>query len=194
MDSTTDFVPAVLAELSATPAELVAAVAAAVGIYLTFLVLVRIFGPRSLHGMSTFDAILVIMFGAVAGRVILGFTPTLLCGMVALTTLFLLEAAIGQVRSTVSGTAVLNARPVLVVAAGTLLPAALRHTHLTQPELHSALRVSGIHSLDEVACAIFEPNGHLSVIRFGSLIDPALIGDVVGRDMLPESLLQPPPA
>ncbi|MGO2097613.1 MAG: DUF421 domain-containing protein [Candidatus Microbacterium stercoravium] len=175
---------AVIAHLGATPLQLVGVVAAACGIYLAFLVLVRIFGPRSLHGMSTFDAILVIMFGAVAGRVILGYTPTLAAGVVGLATLFLLEAIFGQLRATVRGMRVLNARPVLVFIEGAPIPAAMKRTHVTEAELNSALRRSGVRSGTEVACVVFEPNGHLSIIRYGEQIDLALFEDVIGSDRL----------
>lgn len=47
-------------------------IASAVIIYLAFLLLVRIFGARILTVTSGFDALVFIMLGAVAGRVILG--------------------------------------------------------------------------------------------------------------------------
>ncbi|MDT0158717.1 DUF421 domain-containing protein [Microbacterium sp. ARD32] len=180
-----------LTHLGATPMDLIGVVLAAVGIYIAFLLLVRLFGPRSLHGMSTFDAILVIMFGSVAARVILGYTPTLASGVVGLATLFLLEAAFGQVRATARGTRLLNARPVLVLADGAPLSAAMKRMHLTETELNSALRRAGVRARTEVACAIFEPNGHLSIIRYGELIDPGLLHDVIGREHIPTALLRP---
>ncbi len=186
-----DFLSSTLSRLGASPVELGVVVLATVGIYIAFLVLVRIFGPRSLHGFSTFDAILVIMFGAVAARVILGYTPTLLPGVVGLTTLFLLEATLGQIRATSRGSRLLNARPVLVLADGAPLASAMKRMHLTESELNSALRRAGVCSRAEVACAIFEPNGHLSILRHGQ-IDPALLADVEGNEQLPPALLRPP--
>lgn len=177
------------AHLGASPIELLGVVLAAIGIYVAFLVMVRIFGPRSLHGMSTFDAILVIMFGAVAARVILGYTPTLIAGVVGLATLFALEAVFGQVRATARGTRVLNARPVLVLADGVPLAAPMKRMHLTETELNSALRRAGVRSRAEVACAIFEPTGHLSILRYGEPIDPELLDDVIGREHIPAALL-----
>lgn len=178
-----------LAHLGATPIELLGVVLAAVGIYVAFLLMVRIFGPRSLHGMSTFDAILVIMFGAVAARVILGFTPTLLSGVVGLTTLFILEAVFGAVRATATGSRLLNAKPVLVVADGMPVTSAMKRMHLTEPELNSALRRAGVRARSEVACAIFEPTGHLSILRYGEPIDPLLLDDVIGKEHVPDALL-----
>ncbi|WHF21465.1 hypothetical protein QJS66_14720 [Kocuria rhizophila] len=44
----------------------------AAGIYVVFLVFVRLPGQRVLSAMSTFDVVVTVMLGAVAGRVILG--------------------------------------------------------------------------------------------------------------------------
>ena len=57
-----------------------AVVASAVGIYLAFLLMVRVLGQRVLSRLSTFDAVVVVMLGAVAGRAVLGDTPTLAAG------------------------------------------------------------------------------------------------------------------
>lgn len=177
-------------QLGASPVELLAVVLSAIGIYLVFLVLVRIFGPRSLHGMSTFDAILVIAFGAVTGRAILGPNPTLAEGAVGLLTLFMMEALFGQLRATVRGMRVLNARPVVVMAGQERLTATMRRIHLTEAELTSALRRAGVRSATEVGCVVFEPTGHLSVLRRGELIDPALLDGVDGADLVPTDLLR----
>ena len=52
----------------------------ALAVYLAFLLLLRVFGARLLTGLSAFDSVVIIMFGAVAGRVILGHPPTLATG------------------------------------------------------------------------------------------------------------------
>jgi len=188
-----DYLDDLAAHLGATPTELLGVVLGAIGIYTAFLLLVRLFGPRSLHGLSTFDAILVIMFGAVAARAILGYTPTLAAGVVGLATLFVLEATFGQIRATAIGSRLLNSRPVLVLVDGSPVVEAMRRMHLTDEELNSALRRAGVRSRSEVACAVFEPNGHLSIIRSGELIDPALVADVVGLERIPAQLLRPTP-
>ena len=64
--------PALVEYLGIEPWRIPVVMLSAVGIYLTFLVLVRIFGVRVLSGWNGFDAVIIIMFGAVAGRVIIG--------------------------------------------------------------------------------------------------------------------------
>lgn len=83
------------AELGITLPHAVGVVLSAAGIYVVFLVFVRLLGQRVLSAMSTFDVVVTVMLGAVAGRVILGHPPTL-SGVLGLATLFLLEAVFGQ--------------------------------------------------------------------------------------------------
>ena len=77
-------------------------VISALGIYLTALLLLRVFGARLITGLSVFDTVVALMFGAVAGRVILGHPPTLAAGVVGLTTLAVLEAVILEASSRLS--------------------------------------------------------------------------------------------
>src|SRR5699024_1766830 len=98
------------------PTHAVAVVVSAVGIYLAFLVLVRVFGARVLTGMGTFDVVVVITIGAVADRVILGHPPTLAAGVIGLLCLFAMEAAFGEARRTIRGARWVNAGPVLLMA------------------------------------------------------------------------------
>jgi uncharacterized membrane protein YcaP (DUF421 family) len=80
----------VLARLGVDGPGVLAVVLSAVGIYLAFLLMVRLLGQRVLSRLSTFDAVVAVMLGAVAGRAVLGDTPTLAAGVLALGTLFAL--------------------------------------------------------------------------------------------------------
>src|SRR5699024_9256225 len=171
------------------PLELAAVVVSAIVMYLAFWLLVRLFGPRTLRGMSTFDTVLVVMFGAVAGRVILGNIPTLAGGVVGLATLFVLEAVFGQIRQTARGLRVLNARPMVLMAGEKLLHGAMHRMHITEHELNYALRRAGISHRNQVACVVCEPNGELSVLRRGTLIDRALLLNIANAEEIPEELL-----
>ena len=148
-----------------------------------------VFGPRTLRGMSTFDTVLVVMFGAVAGRVILGNIPTLAAGIVGLATLFILEAVFGQIRQTARGMRVLNARPMVLMVGEKLLPAAMKRMHINEHELNYALRRAGISHRSQVACVVCESNGELSVLRNGTPLDSRLLFDVANAEAIPEDRL-----
>lgn len=84
---------------------------AAVGIYLTFLVAVRLFGQRILSPLGGFDAVVIFMFGAVAGRTVLGHPPSLAAGVIGLLTLMGMEALFGAVQDVVALRRTINSPP-----------------------------------------------------------------------------------
>lgn len=153
----------------------------AAGIYLSFLVFVRIFGVRVLSGWNGFDAVIVIMFGSVAGRVIIGHPPTLGAGVVGLGTLMLLESFFGAFQA-VTGIRHVNHRPRVIIAHGRFVVRNLKRAHLTPAEVYMALRKAGIAQISDVQCVILEATGQLSIIREGVEIDPQLLRGVVSAE------------
>jgi len=73
----------------------VSVVLSAIGVYLAFLILIRIVGQRALAAMSSFDFAATIAVGAIMGRAVLGYTPTLGAGVLGMATLFALQSALG---------------------------------------------------------------------------------------------------
>lgn len=159
-----------------------AVILSAVLIYLVFLILVRIFGTRVLTVTSGFDALVGIMLGAVAGRVILGHPPTVAAGAIGLVTLMAMEAIFGAVERTWAARNLVSAPPVLVFAHGAPVEEACRRTHTSSTDLHAAMRQSGAGRPEDVQCIILEPRGIYSVIRVGTELDPALFSNVVGAE------------
>ena len=157
-------------------------VLATLGIYLSFMILVKVFGSRVLTSMTASDAIIIIMFGAVAGRVIVGNPPTLAAGVIGLTTLMALEAAFGTIRKVVKWTRFLDRRPVLLVFRGKMV-----EENLTKSDIYSAARKAGISRMQDVQIMILEPTGHISVIRVGQIIDPELFKDLVGAEYIEDA-------
>lgn len=159
-------------------------IASAVIIYVAFLVLVRVFGIRILGTMSSFDAVVIIMFGAVAGRVILGHPPTVMVGVIGLATLMVMEAIFGAVQHTFGFRRAVSARPRIVMAHGKMISHAMRRAHITEANLYVAIREAGIASPEMVQCVILEATGRLSVIQEGTPIDPRLLENVEGREFV----------
>ncbi|MFC6353183.1 DUF421 domain-containing protein [Rothia nasimurium] len=173
--------PALIEYLGIEPWRIPIVMLSALGIYLTFLVLVRIFGVRVLSGWNGFDAVIIIMFGAVAGRVIIGHPPTLASGMVGLGTLMLLESIFGAVQS-VTGIRHINHKPRVIMAHGKFVVRHLKRSHLAPAEVYAALRKAGVSQLSQVQCVVLEATGQLSIVREGVEIDPQLLRGVVGAD------------
>ncbi|PYF98309.1 Uncharacterized membrane protein YcaP, DUF421 family [Georgenia satyanarayanai] len=158
-------------------------------LYLSFIVLTRSLGQRVLAGFSGFDIVVVIVLGAVLGRAILGHSPTLAAGLIAVVTLLALEGALGWMSSRPRWERLANNAPVLLMAGSEVLWRELRRTHVTESQLRSRLRQAGIRSDAEVAAVVLEPTGTLSVLRRGEPIAPAMLGGVRGAERMPPGLL-----
>lgn len=157
-------------------------VVAAIGIYLTFLVAVRLFGQRILSTLGGFDAVVIFMFGAVAGRAVLGHPPSLAAGVIGLLTLMCMEAIFGAVQDVVGLRRTINPPPTVLIAHGEVVEEMLKRNHITEAAIATAARKAGVRDLSEVACMILESNGSISTLRAGERIDPTLLQGVEGAE------------
>jgi uncharacterized membrane protein YcaP (DUF421 family) len=167
-----------LGQLGATWTVAAGVVMAAFGIYLTFIVLVRLFGQRSLASMSSFDFGCAVALGAVIGRTVLLANPSLVSGMVALVTLFGIQGALGWLRQYRLADRLMNRSPVLLMAGEQMVAQNMRRAHISEDELRQRLRLAGITRLEQVGCAVLERNGQISVLRRGAELDPWLLLDL----------------
>ncbi|MFC0581239.1 DUF421 domain-containing protein [Micrococcoides hystricis] len=177
-------------QLLLTPEHSVAVVISACVIYAVFLFYIRIFGQRTLAGLSTFDALVTIMIGAIAGRVILGTAPTLMSGVIGLLSLLILEGIFGAMRSFTRGDRLLNVPAQVLMAGDQPLERRMRIARVTLAELHSVLRQAGVSHYGQVAAVILEPGGKISVLKRGEPIDPHLLHGVHGAEHVPAELLR----
>lgn len=178
--------------LGLEPVQAVDVVIGAIGIYLAILFLIRIMGQRSVSTMSSIDMAAVIVLGSVGGRAVLGKTPTATAGVVALVTLFGVRIVVAQVRRYSKGMRIVGNRPVLLMIDGRLIDENLVRSHIVPAEVYAKLRGAGIRRHDEVACAILESTGAISILRHGTTIDPEFVDSVVGREEIPTALVSDP--
>lgn len=173
------------AALSITFPQAVLVVAATIGAYLVLLVLARLWGPRSLARLSTFDAMFLLMIGPIAGRVVLGKTTSLSAGIVSLVTLFVLRLITARVRATRQGSRVVRNRPVILMTESGVDRQAMARTRISRADLNAALRTAGVSRAGDVVCVILESAGGLSVVTRGTSLDRRIFEDVDGIEKLP---------
>lgn len=160
-------------------------VGSAVLIYLAFLLFVRLFGQRVLTSTSSFDAVVTVMFGSVAGRVVIGHPPTVAAGIIGLLTLIILERTFGAVRSWFKHLIwKMEIRPLLIVAHGKVQEERARKAGITHADIAASLRRSGLTSLQQVYAMVLESNGTMSIITDGSTVDPQMFSGVEGAESL----------
>lgn len=166
-------------------------VLSAIALYVLVLVAIRVLGQRTMANLSSFDLAAVVAFGAVIGRAILGYTPTLAAGALGLVTLLVLQALTGQLRRFPRGRAAVNNKAYLLMAGDEFITANLKRTHVSESELLSRLRLSGVRNRSEIACVILEPTGQISVLRTGVPIEPDFLENVSGAELIPKAFLAP---
>lgn len=177
-------------DLFLTPTQGVTVIIATAGMYVVFVVLVRLLGQRALARMSSTDLATVVALGAVIGRAALGYTPTLGAGVLALITLFAAQALAGQIRRWSRTARVLDNPPLLIMAGDEIVAKNMRRSHLVEDELWRAVRLAGIRNRSELACVILEPTGELSVLRRGQPLERRLFVEVAGAELLPGDLFE----
>jgi uncharacterized membrane protein YcaP (DUF421 family) len=163
------------------PGSALLVVISTVGIYLVFLVVIAVVGQRSLAAIATYDIACVTALGAVIGRTTLLAEPTLATGVVALVTLCVMQRIFRLCRRRRVIGGFLNRQPVLLVADGRVVVDGLRRSRVSDQDLHQRLRMAGIARLEDVALAVLESNGQISVLRRGGDgPDARLLADVPG--------------
>lgn len=172
-------------ELTLTPQQALEVVLSTVGMYCALAVLVRMLGQRVLARVASSDLATIVALGAVIGRAALGYTPTLGAGLLALLSLFGMQAVAGQLKQWRVAERFLQNRPVLLMSGGAIIHQNLRKVHLTEADLWPTLRLAGVRTLDEVACVVLETTGEISVLRRGVDLDPRLLADVPWTDSRP---------
>jgi uncharacterized membrane protein YcaP (DUF421 family) len=156
--------------------EAAAVVLSATGMYAGLLVLVRLAGRRLVAALSTYDLAAGIGLGAIVGRTILGYTPSLPAGAIGFATLFVLHTATRALARNPAVDGLLGSAPVLVIREGAVLPDALRRARLSEEDLRAALRRAGIGSYADVGAAVLERTGTVSVLRRGQATADVLAG------------------
>lgn len=164
-------------------ADLGTTVVAAIGVYVTVIVLTRLAGLRSLAKMSSFDFATTVAIGSTVASTALAATP-LANGVVALSMLFGLQylAATMRRRNLLRG--VIDNEPMLLMAGGEVIQSNLQHSHVSREELWAQLRLSGVHRREQVHAVILETTGDMSVLQGDGPFDPELLQGVRGAERL----------
>lgn len=152
-----------------------AVVVSTVLLYFAFAAIIGWSGQRLFASPSSFDLAIVTVLGAIVGRAILGQVPTLSGGLLALGTLFALEALTGRVRRSEALRSRARHRATVVMLAGQPDREAMRRHHLDDAGLWAALRAAGVRDPHDVALVVLEQTGRFSVLRRGEPLHPAAL-------------------
>lgn len=155
--------------------------------YAAILLGVRIMGKRQISQLQTSELVVTLLISELAVLPIEDGSISIWQGFVPMAALVAFELLISlamlksnRFRKLICG------KPVLVVENGKILQDEMRRLRLSTEELFEQLRQNGVFSLEEVAYAIIETNGMMSVARHAK--DDALTPDQAGIKVTPAYL------
>lgn len=173
--------------LGVSPSEGWAVVIATVAVFCATIAVLRLVGPRAASRLGAADVAVLVLIGAVLGRAIIGVQPTLEAGLIALAALIVLRVATALLERT-PARGLLSARPLMIIAGGQEVREHLRLARIRDGDLRLALRLAGVASVSEVAAAVLETTGAISVARRDPArpLDRRLFADVRGVERVPD--------
>lgn len=133
--------------------------------YFALVLLLRVYGKRTLTKMNAFDFVVTIALGSILAAVILSKDVSLAEGVLALVLLMSWQFVLTWLSSRFQPVRkLLASEPTLLFHQGEFLTRAMHSERVSKDEIHQAARMSGIDQLSGVRCVVLEPDGSLSVI------------------------------
>ena len=151
-------------------------------IFVLLLVIVRLMGKRQIGEMQPFELVVTLIIADLATIPMTDLSIPLIYGIVGIFTLFILHQILSFIdRKCKPLSNLISGTPTIVVTPQGIDFDKMRNQNLSVDDLLESLRGAGYASVDEVAFAIFETNGKLSVVpkRAGSSEAPAALPLVV---------------
>ena len=139
-------------------------------IYLVVLIGVRLSGKREVGQMTPFDLTLLLLLSNSVQNAMTGPDTSLIGGVVAASTLLLLNYLVGTFSGVNRGfRRVVQGEPSLLVHDGKAIEPHMAREHVSMDELHRALREHGIASVHDVALAVLEVDGSISCMKYDEI-------------------------
>jgi uncharacterized membrane protein YcaP (DUF421 family) len=134
-------------------------------IYVVVLVLLRAAGKRELGQMTPFDLVVILIIANAVQNAMTGGDNSLIGGIIAATTLTVVNIAVGRWGSRVPFFRRLVAsEPRVLLRDGKPITEALQAERVDLEELEMAARQHGIADLADVTAAVLEEDGSISII------------------------------
>lgn len=135
-------------------------------LYLVILIAVRMMGKRQISEMQTSELVITLLMSNIATIPMQDTEQSLFSGVVPIMVLLVCEILLSylmlkrsRIRQLVCG------KPVIVINNGTLDQQAMKELRMSTEDLFEQLRQKDVFDLKEVAFAIIETNGQLSILK-----------------------------
>ena len=133
--------------------------------YTSMVILLRVSGKRTLSKMNAFDLVVTISLGSVLATILTDRTLALLTGVTVIAVLIACQFVITALSVRLPAVErFVKAEPSLLVRNSRLLPEAMKRSRVTEGEVMAAIREAGVASLSDVAEAVLETDGSVTVV------------------------------
>ena len=137
----------------------------ATAIYALVMVLVRVSGKRAVGQFTPFDLVLLILIGNAVQNGINGGDHSLTGAAIMATTLIALNYAVAFVTArSRRAERLVEGEPVVLARDGKVFERVLREQLVSDADFHKALRQHDVSEVSDVALALLETNGSISVV------------------------------
>ena len=136
------------------------------GIFVTIIIITRIFGLRTFAKMSSFDFASTVAIGSVLASIILNTDYSIFKGGIALATIIGFQTLFAfLVRKSEAFRRLFTNTPQIIMWEGKILHKRLKACNVSEADLIAKLREANVHDFDEVKAVIFESTGDVSVLH-----------------------------
>jgi len=136
-----------------------------VAVYIFILLALRLFGKKEISQLSVMDLVFVLLISNAVQNAMVGPDTSLLGGLCAAGTLFLLNGIFRLVTYKFPKLSrLMQGQAVMLIYQGSVIKENLRKTKISLDELNEALREHGASSAAEVDLAVLEQDGQISVL------------------------------
>jgi len=134
-------------------------------IYLFIIIAIRLFGKKELAQLSVVDLVFILLISNAVQNAMVGPDSTLSGGLVAATTLFVVNYVFKNLKYKLPKFGkLLEGDAIMLIYQGKILETHLEKARITHEELMEAIREHGVSSVKEVDLAILEVDGNISVL------------------------------
>ena len=134
-------------------------------VYIFIIVAIRLFGKKEISQISVPDLVFILLISNAVQNAMVGPDNSLLGGLTAAFTLFLLNVTIKYIIFKSKKTRrLIEGEPVLLIHDGKIMQKNLDREKITLDELNAAVREHGVPNSSHVNLAVLEIDGNISIV------------------------------
>ena len=149
--------------------------------YFTIIIAIRLMGKRQIGDLQPSELVITILLSEIAAIPIEDTDAPIIYGILATVTLVILEILTSfTAMKSLNFRRIIYGRSAVIIENGTIDQKMLKKLRITVPDLMEVLRNQEVFDINEIAFAILETNGQMSVLRKPQF-QTASVSDVKGK-------------